>query len=79
MDSKIYKLLKNKIQIEGVNDINLLSGFVWEYQGATQEMELAEFIAGLLDKRFSTQIEIYKIINKVNNDRRNKKNITDSL
>lgn len=75
----IYTFLKFKIESEGVTDINLLCVYLWEYQGATQDMELAEFVAGLLDGRFTSQIEINKIYLKIKNGTRNKKNISHSL
>jgi hypothetical protein len=62
-----------------LDDLNLLSGYVWQYEGALEDMELSEFVVGLLDKRFSSQLLIQKVFNKVKYDRRNKKNITDSL
>lgn len=62
-----------------LDDLNLLSGYVWQYEGALEDMELSEFVVGLLDKRFSSQLLIQKVFNKVKYDRRNKKNIAHSL
>lgn len=62
-----------------LDDLNLLSGYVWQYEGALEDMELSEFIVGLLEKRFSSQLLIQKVFSKVKYDRRNKKNISHSL
>ena len=80
-EQQLYPFINKIIEEDSrvLDDLNLLSGYVWQFEGASEDMELAEFVAGLLDKRFSSQVLIYKIMNKVKHDRRNKKNITDSL
>lgn len=49
------------------SDFNMLCGYVWQFEGATQEMEFSEFIAGLMSERFSSQKQIFKIKKRYEN------------
>jgi len=42
------------------NDLNLLCGYVWMYQGAQEELEFGEFFRGLVSGQFSPQNMIEK-------------------
>jgi hypothetical protein len=44
-----------------VNDLNLLSGYIWKYEGVNEEMEFEEFFVGLLENRFSPQNIIARV------------------
>lgn len=44
-----------------VSDLNLLSGYVWKYEGAEESMEFEEFFVGLLEDKFSPQNIIARV------------------
>ena len=46
-------------------DLNLLSGYVWMYQGAQEELEFGEFFRGLLSGQFSPQNMIEKALKEI--------------
>ena len=54
---------------ETITDNNLLSVYIWKYQGAEEDMDLGEFLRGLLDGRFAKQdliTKASKIAKKIN-------------
>lgn len=75
----LKKILENIIEEEKTDNIDIITTLVWQHQGATQDMELAEFISGILDKRFTNQIQINKTYLKIKYGRRNKKNISTGI
>lgn len=75
----LKKILENIIEEEKTDNIDIITTLVWQHQGATQDMELAEFISGILDKRFTNQIQINKTYLKIKHGRRNKKNISTGI
>jgi hypothetical protein len=50
---------------ETTNNLDLLSGYIWKYEGADDNMTFEEFFVGLLDGKFSNQKTIAKIQNRV--------------
>ena len=50
---------------ETTNNLDLLSGYIWKYEGADDNMTFEEFFVGLLDGKFSNQKTIAKIQSRV--------------
>jgi hypothetical protein len=46
---------------DSISDLNLLSGYIWRYEGATNDMDFEEFYVGLLENRFSPQNIIARV------------------
>ena len=46
---------------ETINNFNLLSGYIWDYEGAKDNMSFEEFFVGLLENRFTPQNIIAKV------------------
>jgi hypothetical protein len=44
-----------------ISNLNLLSAYVWDYEGAKDSISFEEFVVGLLEDRFSPQNIIAKV------------------
>lgn len=53
------------------NNLDLLSGYVWRYEGVDENMTFEEFFVGLLDGRFSNQGIIFKCSKFVKSKKQN--------
>jgi hypothetical protein len=51
--------------LETTNNLDLLSGYIWKYEGVDETMTFEDFFVGLLDGRFSNQKTIAKIQKRV--------------
>lgn len=51
-----------------INDVNLLSGYIWMYQGADDVLNFEEFFIGLLNGHFSSPFIIQKAMIIVKNE-----------
>jgi hypothetical protein len=47
------------------NDLNLLCGYIWMYQGAQEELEFGDFFRGLLSGQFSSASIIEKALKEI--------------
>jgi hypothetical protein len=47
------------------NDLNLLCGYIWMYQGAQDELEFGEFFRGLLSGQFIAPNMIEKALKEI--------------
>lgn len=56
---------------ETINNLDLLSGYIWKYEGADETTTFEEFFVGLLDGRFSTQGIIFKCLKFVKSKKQN--------
>lgn len=56
---------------ETINNLDLLSGYVWRYEGVDENMTFEEFFVGLLDGRFSNQGIIFKCSKFVKSKKQN--------
>jgi hypothetical protein len=56
---------------ETINNLDLLSGYIWKYEGADETMTFEEFFVGLLDGRFSNQGIIFKCLKFVKSKKQN--------
>jgi hypothetical protein len=64
---QLVELIKKAFSenLETANNLDLLSGYIWKYQGADETMTFEEFFVGLLDGRFSNQKTIAEIQKRV--------------
>lgn len=44
-----------------ISSLNLLSGYIWKYEGANEEMSFEEFYVGLLENKFTPQNIIARV------------------
>ena len=54
---------------ETIANVNLLSVYIWKYQGADEDMDFGEFSRGFIDGRFAKQdliTKASKIVKKIN-------------
>jgi hypothetical protein len=59
---------------ETINNLDLLSGYIWKYEGVDETMTFEEFFVGLLDGRFSNQGIIFKCLKFVKSKKQNDNN-----
>lgn len=51
--------------LETANNLDLLSGYIWKYEGVDETMTFEDFFVGLLSGRFSNQKTISQIQKRV--------------